>query len=370
MSSYKTVLFAVVAWLVGSATALAGPPWAEQGPGPIANGGAEGMSDGTFSEPGRRRGKCDCSRSDLNLGARVVDPHRLLPRWWRDWHDGRQQRHWQCLCPRPGHRCRPLPLMCRRRRPRCSRDQLTRREVMTNVRQLLSRLAAIFSWCATILSLAVLLSLVVRPALAAGITIDFENLPSLSAQPNNFFAAGAEQTYNDPGVFSISGGVVLGNPTFLASFPTQGSPPNLYGTADFADPSLLDTITLTFPIAENVTSFAAVLFNGQSTTETYQATASSGATTVASQTVTNLAAASDPAGFAHISLASSGAAITAVILTTPNAGINGWDFLVDTITITSTPTSVVPLPAALPLFATGLGALGLLGWRRKRKLAA
>jgi hypothetical protein len=30
----------------------------------------------------------------------------------------------------------------------------------------------------------------------------------------------------------------------------------------------------------------------------------------------------------------------------------------------------VPLPAALPLFATGLGALGLLGWRRKRKAAA
>ena len=26
-----------------------------------------------------------------------------------------------------------------------------------------------------------------------------------------------------------------------------------------------------------------------------------------------------------------------------------------------------PLPPALPLFATGLGALGLLGWRRKRK---
>lgn len=29
-----------------------------------------------------------------------------------------------------------------------------------------------------------------------------------------------------------------------------------------------------------------------------------------------------------------------------------------------------PLPAALPLFATGLGALGLLGWRRKKKAAA
>jgi hypothetical protein len=30
----------------------------------------------------------------------------------------------------------------------------------------------------------------------------------------------------------------------------------------------------------------------------------------------------------------------------------------------------VPLPGALPLFATGLGALGLLAWRRKRKAAA
>jgi hypothetical protein len=29
-----------------------------------------------------------------------------------------------------------------------------------------------------------------------------------------------------------------------------------------------------------------------------------------------------------------------------------------------------PLPAALPLFATGLGAMGLLGWRRKRKAFA
>ena len=32
--------------------------------------------------------------------------------------------------------------------------------------------------------------------------------------------------------------------------------------------------------------------------------------------------------------------------------------------------SQVPLPATLPLFATGLGALGLLGWRRKKKAQA
>jgi type VI protein secretion system component Hcp len=39
-------------------------------------------------------------------------------------------------------------------------------------------------------------------------------------------------------------------------------------------------------------------------------------------------------------------------------------------TITFTATSATPLPAALPLFATGLGALGLLGWLRKRKSRA
>lgn len=32
--------------------------------------------------------------------------------------------------------------------------------------------------------------------------------------------------------------------------------------------------------------------------------------------------------------------------------------------------TATPLPAALPLFAAGLGAMGLLGWRRKRKNSA
>jgi hypothetical protein len=43
----------------------------------------------------------------------------------------------------------------------------------------------------------------------------------------------------------------------------------------------------------------------------------------------------------------------------------GWPIAVFNEVGTTTPTT--PLPAALPLFATGLGALGLLGWRRKRK---
>lgn len=34
------------------------------------------------------------------------------------------------------------------------------------------------------------------------------------------------------------------------------------------------------------------------------------------------------------------------------------------------PASATPVPAALPLFAAGLGGLGLLNWRRKRKVQA
>jgi hypothetical protein len=34
---------------------------------------------------------------------------------------------------------------------------------------------------------------------------------------------------------------------------------------------------------------------------------------------------------------------------------------------TPDPVAASPLPTGLPLFATGLGALGLLGWRGKRK---
>jgi hypothetical protein len=45
-------------------------------------------------------------------------------------------------------------------------------------------------------------------------------------------------------------------------------------------------------------------------------------------------------------------------------GVTGPD-LNDYLGVTTT-----PLPAALPLFASGLGALGLFGWRRKRKNAA
>jgi hypothetical protein len=40
-----------------------------------------------------------------------------------------------------------------------------------------------------------------------------------------------------------------------------------------------------------------------------------------------------------------------------------------TLKIDFAPPSSVPLPAALPLFASGLGVMGFIGWRRKKKMA-
>jgi hypothetical protein len=43
---------------------------------------------------------------------------------------------------------------------------------------------------------------------------------------------------------------------------------------------------------------------------------------------------------------------------------DGWS---GSVTVKYTYDATTPVPAALPLFATGIGGLGLLGWRRKRK---
>ena len=49
---------------------------------------------------------------------------------------------------------------------------------------------------------------------------------------------------------------------------------------------------------------------------------------------------------------------------------NPGEWSVDDISVTAAAVGATPLPATLPLFATGLGAMGLLGWRRKRKSAS
>jgi hypothetical protein len=48
-----------------------------------------------------------------------------------------------------------------------------------------------------------------------------------------------------------------------------------------------------------------------------------------------------------------------------NAGSGGGEFTSASVDVVTT-----RLPGALPFFSTGLGTLGLLSWRRKRKQAA
>jgi hypothetical protein len=204
-----------------------------------------------------------------------------------------------------------------------------------------------------------------RPASAAPITINFETLPALAAQPNTFAAAGAMQTYSSAGVFTITGGVALGNPLGLPAFPLHGTPPNTYGTADFADPSLLDTITLTFPAAEDIVSVTAVLFNGQPLPEDYVVDAFSGALLVDADIFNGIPGAASTSAFGNISLSSTAALpITSVTITTPNATANGWDFLVDTITINAAVVTSAPEPSTALILLSG--AFGLLVARRRR----
>jgi len=208
------------------------------------------------------------------------------------------------------------------------------------------------------------------PAGAVTITVDFEHLPSLAAQPNSFAAAGAMETFTSAGVFSITGGVVLGNPTFLASFPAHGSAPNLYGTADFADPSLLSTIELDMPAAAETTSVSLVLFNGQTIAETYEVDFFSGATLTCAETFVGVPASTSSSSFATPSCSSTLALpITKVLVKAPSdIAINGWDFFVDTIVLVQNPVTAVPEPASLVLLmASGAVAVGYRGWRRRKR---
>jgi hypothetical protein len=68
----------------------------------------------------------------------------------------------------------------------------------------------------------------------------------------------------------------------------------------------------------------------------------------------------------------SGAQLYSGSVKSPQFVLGTYDFIPFTgdfgaSTLTISPISATPLPAALPLFAGGLGALGLLGWCRRRK---
>src|SRR3954447_23033211 len=62
------------------------------------------------------------------------------------------------------------------------------------------------------------------------IRIDFETTPPLLPAPGVFDNL-PTQVITVPAIHTLSVGVVLGNPAFIASFAPQGTLPNAYGTA-------------------------------------------------------------------------------------------------------------------------------------------
>jgi hypothetical protein len=200
-------------------------------------------------------------------------------------------------------------------------------------------------------------------------TINFESLPSLPTQPNNFAAAGQMQTYSQPGIFTISGGVALGNPTFLPAFTANGTVPNLYGTADFGDPSLSSTITLDLPTtAFQFTSVSFLLFNGQDFAERYQLSGMASGLVLDPFLIGPLASATN-SGFTTVTITSP-VPITRLNITTPSASLNGWDFLVDNIVLTGTAVTAVPEPSSFILLIAPIGGLAFLRYRRLRRPCA
>jgi hypothetical protein len=154
---------------------------------------------------------------------------------------------------------------------------------------------------------------------------------------------------------TFSGGAILGYATY---FPAQGfaTAPNIYGTAWFGD-NLLETMTITinpsFPTSE--VSFS--LFNGVIPSQTYTVSAfnASDMPLISQQYVIP---GNGNTGFAIVDLLALGIAKVTI---TPDGVPSEWDFVIDSITLTQPPPlQPVPLPAALPLFATGVGVLAFL----------
>jgi hypothetical protein len=74
--------------------------------------------------------------------------------------------------------------------------------------------------------------------------------------------------------------------------------------------------------------------------------------------------------FLAASLPTSPDSVTGGAVSNGCTGCAGNEFPVSGSFVSAVQLNAVPLPAALPLFASGFGALGLLGWRRKRKAQA
>jgi len=146
------------------------------------------------------------------------------------------------------------------------------------------------------------------------------------------------------------------NMTKNDGFTLTNKRPTSYTFGNFTAPTLTpinndpnDVVTAPVTITANMCS-ATIVFSGNSCTFAFHITTADPTATINDVGTFMITTSVDASWFD---------------ITIPPAG----NFQTDTFNITEivTVTDPVPLPTALPLFATGLGALGLLGWRRKWK---
>lgn len=195
---------------------------------------------------------------------------------------------------------------------------------------------------------------------ASTLVVNFETVPPLPPGPSTFAAAGPAQTITVPDFVTFTGGVVLGD---AVNFPAQtfATPPNVYATSSFGDPSLQPTLTISINPSFLVSEVSFPLFNGLTTPTSYVVNAFSGATQVASQSFTITG--SRASGFVVADLLASN--ITSVRIT-PTTSTTNFDFEIDTVAFNESVQQAVGTPEP-STFATGMLAflmLGVWAWRR------
>jgi len=183
-----------------------------------------------------------------------------------------------------------------------------------------------------------------------------------SAGPSSFPLAASEQNlnYNFGGLaVTFSGGVILTNETGQT---TDNS--NVYATCapGFCEESQLkNPLVVTF--SQPIVNFQIQILNAAP--GDYEIYDNAG-----NEDFFSLA--TNGSSLQTVGFAATGTVVNVLYLSDNNnnilSGPGNWDFALDNVTFNQA-LSTTPLPAALPLFITGLGAMGLFGWRRKWKSA-
>jgi hypothetical protein len=181
---------------------------------------------------------------------------------------------------------------------------------------------------------------------------------------------------------SVNAATVTDDVTFSATSFTGGPPPSYTGGTS-VDP-VTGSFTITFDPTQTYLDSTGITLNTQNISLASPLVFDYSPSAYAPFAAGELVVGGSSAGAANVLLESGNADFYLQILTfttTPTFQqlgyvTEGGSYFYSALgtgagsSVTVTPgVSATPLPAALPLFATGLGALGLLGWRRKRKLA-